>query len=140
MTESSNFSLPKILLAIVLAVAGIFLLVFLFDKIINYYSDPATKSIWADTPLDLNQNRRFANEHRLEGEKLIALNCKLAEYKAPVSSDGSGVGVTTKGSVVVGSVSSSTNEQWTYLCDGNVKYTINFDLDKYRQVKNDDAF
>ncbi|MFL1616222.1 hypothetical protein GHT89_16630 [Acinetobacter baumannii] len=80
-----------------------------------------------------NEGGRYISSDEKRAAKMFTQNCKQVNYIQANNTTGLGLGVTTKGSPVVGAVSSSNEDSYVYSCDGGVQYTLTYDIEKYRQ-------
>ncbi|MCE7534195.1 hypothetical protein [Acinetobacter nosocomialis] len=76
---------------------------------------------------------RYISVDEKRAAKMFTQNCKQVNYVQANNTTGLGLGVSTKGSPVVGAISSSNEDSYVYSCDGGVQYTLTYDIEKYRQ-------
>lgn len=76
---------------------------------------------------------RYISNDEKRAAKMFTQNCKQVNYIQANNTTGLGLGVSTKGSPVVGAISSSNEDSYVYSCDGGVQYTLTYDIEKYRE-------
>jgi hypothetical protein len=72
------------------------------------------------------------SKDQLRAEQLLKENCKQIDYVQGETVTATGYGFTGSGSPIVGTMNQSSADRYTYLCDGGVRYTLTYDIEKYR--------
>lgn len=80
-------------------------------------------------------NQNVLSEKELLAQKMQRDECKQTSYTQGTKTSGSGFGVTMKGDLALGSVSTTQEDQYVYSCKEGKTYTTNFDLDEYNYLK-----
>ncbi|MDH2020741.1 hypothetical protein N5J44_16315 [Acinetobacter ursingii] len=80
-----------------------------------------------------NPSKRYISKDEARAAKMFKQNCKQVSFIQANNTSGIGVGMTGQGSPVLGTVSSSNEDSFVYVCDGNVQYTLTYDIEKYRK-------
>ncbi|WP_329417948.1 hypothetical protein [Acinetobacter indicus] len=86
---------------------------------------------WLET--QNNPSKRYISKDEARAAKMFKQNCKQVSFIQANNTSGIGVGMTGQGSPVLGTVSSSNEDSFVYVCDGNVQYTLTYDIEKYRK-------
>lgn len=82
---------------------------------------------------DEMQNNRYISKDEARAAKMFQQNCKQVDYIQSNETTGLGIGMTGKGSPVLGTISSSNEDSYFYMCDEGVKYNLTYDIEKYRK-------
>ena len=80
-----------------------------------------------------NSPSRYISKDEVRAAKMFNENCKQVNFVQANNTSGVGIGLTTKGSPVVGTMSSSNEDSYVYACDENIQYTLTYDIEKYRK-------
>lgn len=74
----------------------------------------------------------YKSKDQLRAEKLFSENCKQIDFIQGEFKTATGFGVSVTGSPVVGTINQNSADRYTYLCDKGVRYTLTYDIEKYR--------
>lgn len=76
---------------------------------------------------------RHISEDEKRAAKMFKQNCKQVGFTQGNKTKNTGVGLTTNGSAVFGTMSGSNEDTYNYVCDGNIQYTLTYDIENYRK-------
>ena len=84
-------------------------------------------------PSIVSDQPRYISADEKRAATMFKQNCKQVSFIQANNTSGIGVGMTGQGSPVLGTVSSSNEDSFVDVCDGNVQYTLTYDIEKYRK-------
>lgn len=93
----------------------------------------ASLYFWSILLNDGFQKNRYISKDEARAVKMFQQNCKQVNFIQSNETSGLGIGMTGKGSPVLGTVSSSNEDSYFYVCDEGVKYNLTYDIEKYRK-------
>lgn len=76
---------------------------------------------------------RYISKDEERAARMFKQNCKLVNFIQGNEKSSTGFGVSSGGSLIVGTGSSSNQDNYIYSCDGNIQYTLTYDIEKYRK-------
>lgn len=76
---------------------------------------------------------RYISQDEKRAAKMFKQNCKQVGFTQGNKTKNTGVGLTTNGSAVFGTMSGSNEDTYNYICDGNIQYTLTYDIENYRK-------
>lgn len=85
------------------------------------------------TFINSDPSSRYISENEKRAAQMFTKNCKQVNFIQANNTTGLGLGVSAKGTPVVGTVSSSNEDSYVYSCDDGIQYTLTYDIEKYRQ-------
>ena len=80
-----------------------------------------------------NPSKRYISKDEARAAKMFKQNCKQVGFVQANNSTDLGVGVSTNGKPVVGTIFSSNEDSYVYRCDEGIQYTLTYDIEKYRK-------
>lgn len=93
----------------------------------------ASLYFWSILLNDGFQKNRYISKDEARAVKMFQQNCRQVNFIQSNETSGLGIGMTGKGSPVLGTVSSSNEDSYFYVCDEGVKYNLTYDIEKYRK-------
>ena len=133
-----SFNLFQIVGAFLLLTAGAVFMIAgrergLFLAVISLGSGCISVGVGTLLETQNNPSKRYISKDEARAAKMFKQNCKQVSFIQANNTSGIGVGMTGQGSPVLGTVSSSNEDSFVYVCDGNVQYTLTYDIEKYRK-------
>ncbi|ENW02920.1 hypothetical protein [Acinetobacter beijerinckii] len=84
-------------------------------------------------PDALNDRQRYISADEKRAATMFKQNCKQVGFVQANNSTDVGMGVSTSGKPVIGTIFSSNEDSYVYRCDDGIQYTLKYDIEKYRQ-------
>ncbi|EOV8625909.1 MULTISPECIES: hypothetical protein [Acinetobacter] len=84
-------------------------------------------------PSIVSDQPRYISADEKRAATMFKQNCKQVGFVQANNSTDLGLGVSTNGKPVVGTIFSSNEDSYVYRCDEGIQYTLTYDIEKYRK-------
>ena len=84
-------------------------------------------------PSIVSDQPRYISADEKRAATMFKQNCKQVVFVQANNSTDLGLGVSTNGKPVVGTIFSSNEDSYVYRCDEGIQYTLTYDIEKYRK-------
>lgn len=84
-------------------------------------------------PSIVSDQPRYISADEKRAATMFKQNCKQVGFVQANNSTDLGVGVSTNGKPVVGTIFSSNEDSYVYRCDEGIQYTLTYDIEKYKK-------
>lgn len=81
----------------------------------------------------ISDQPRYISANEKRAATMFKQNCKQVGFVQANNSSDLGLGVSTNGKPVVGTIFSSNEDSYVYRCDEGIQYTLTYDIEKYRK-------